>query len=723
MDLLCWGSGELGQTGHGRPGDISPEEAHLREFTHARLGEVKLMACGSSHSIVVTVDNKVFAWGNGTSGQLGDGTKTVKNQAVEVKLPQALNAEGSDIDVGVVNIVGVACGSRHSFIWTETGLACSFGNNFYAQLGYDFQRADFKEDQLAPRLFQNLPSSLKICQVACGERHTLFALEDGSVAACGQNDYGQIGSGSNENVIVPRFVKCVDHVSKVTCGANHNLALTGDGRLFQWGCGRACGNTQENILFPEEVTLPSSSVKDIAGGFWHSLLLTDGGNVFSWGMGQEGQLGLGENWIHASTPCLLNHSQLAEVTHIQARDSYSAAVTAGGELLLWGQIPCVSQVDDQSGLKRLWTPQPVPLAGRKVCGVTCGTWHMMALTATTFPSPSPNDVLLLLKAPPHSLSHSSNHNSLQREASLMHRSSEKNRKCAHPETEAPFRNLVSNPLPMEHTQKENTVRDSRQVRHMLLQCLGRPEGSEEQEKDEESGSAEEVVCKERAKIDGDEALRNSAFAVARSTTGMDRTGNGHSSIKSNQGDEREAGRTAGPRELRKERCRRRGNKEVVFSTLHLLPRSEGGHFRPNTSTLPRLLTGQQTHGRGSTVTRQDRAPCQSELVQNSGSNSSILQSVMHRPKPRPPGRCTDPGVQTMAPCHRSSMRLHPGLEPPIYSSLHLSPEEKVQMSSPLLCPRSQVETSFSPTFSSSETFRHCPTSRKVSSSATPWKNL
>lgn len=39
---------------------------------------------------------------------------------------------------------------------------------------------------------------------------------------------------------------------------------------------------------------------------------------------------------------------------------------------------------------------------------------------TGFSSPSPNDVLLLLKAPPHSLSHSSNHNSLQREVSLMH---------------------------------------------------------------------------------------------------------------------------------------------------------------------------------------------------------------------------------------------------------------------------------------------------------------
>lgn len=42
-----------------------------------------------------------------------------------------------------------------------------------------------------------------------------------------QNDYGQIGSGSTESVVVPRFVEGVGRVSKVTCGSNHNLALTG----------------------------------------------------------------------------------------------------------------------------------------------------------------------------------------------------------------------------------------------------------------------------------------------------------------------------------------------------------------------------------------------------------------------------------------------------------------------------------------------------------------
>ncbi|KAI3372474.1 hypothetical protein L3Q82_022960, partial [Scortum barcoo] len=281
----------------------------------------------------------------------------------------------------------------------------------------------------------------------------------------------------------------------------------------------------------------------------------DGGNVFSWGMGQEGQLGLGEDMIHISAPRLLRYSQPAEVTRIQAGDSYSAAITAGGELLLWGQVPCVSWFNDHPCLKRLWTPQAVPLTGQKVCDVACGTWHMIALTT---------------------------------------RSGE-NRDGAHPETEACFRDLVSNPLPMERTQKENTVQDSSQVQNKLLHVLERAEGSEEQGKDEDSESAEEEERPNRDEVDG--ALHDSAFAIASSATGMDRRGNGRSSIKSDQGDEREDCRTAGPWEPRKDLCRSRGSRHVVFTTLHLLPRSEGEQCRTTASSLPQLMTGQQAHKR------------------------------------------------------------------------------------------------------------------------------
>jgi alpha-tubulin suppressor-like RCC1 family protein len=42
----------------------------------------------------------------------------------------------------------MSCGARHSFIWTNNGYCYSFGNNFNAQLGYNFSKADFKENQV-----------------------------------------------------------------------------------------------------------------------------------------------------------------------------------------------------------------------------------------------------------------------------------------------------------------------------------------------------------------------------------------------------------------------------------------------------------------------------------------------------------------------------------------------------------------------------------------------
>ncbi|KAJ8380572.1 hypothetical protein SKAU_G00013500, partial [Synaphobranchus kaupii] len=268
--LLCWGCGDLGQTGRGGARDVCPQGGALEAFTPGKLGRVKLLACGSCHSIVVTVDNRIFTWGNGSSGQLGDGEKNVRDRPSEV----FLSDRGSGPDAGqVMEVAGVACGSRHTFIWTLSGEIFSFGNNFNAQLAYDFRKMDFKENQLVPHLFRNLPSQ-RITQVACGDRHSLFALEDGSVAACGANDYGQIGTRCCEDATVPRFVEDLDNITSIACGANHNLALSDKGKLFQWGCGRACGNLKRNLPVPEEVPLPPVSVKAVRGGCWHSLLLT-----------------------------------------------------------------------------------------------------------------------------------------------------------------------------------------------------------------------------------------------------------------------------------------------------------------------------------------------------------------------------------------------------------------------------------------------------------------
>jgi alpha-tubulin suppressor-like RCC1 family protein len=41
-----------------------------------------------------------------------------------------------------------ACGGRHTMVWLTNGNVFSFGNNFFAQLGYDFKDQDHKENQV-----------------------------------------------------------------------------------------------------------------------------------------------------------------------------------------------------------------------------------------------------------------------------------------------------------------------------------------------------------------------------------------------------------------------------------------------------------------------------------------------------------------------------------------------------------------------------------------------
>lgn len=76
---------------------------------------------------------------------------------------------------------------------------------------------------------------------------------------------------------------------------------------------------------------------------------------------------------------------------------------------------------------------------------------------------------------------------------------------------------------------------------------------------------------------------------------MDRRGNGHSSFKSDQRDVRDGCRTAEMRDLGREPFRNRQSKEVVFTTLHLLPWAQEKQWRPTPGILPNLLTGQQAH--------------------------------------------------------------------------------------------------------------------------------
>ena len=83
-------------------------------------------------------DNKVYSWGNSNSGQLGVGTTETSPHPRPLHIGVSLGTK----------LRGITCGTRHSFVWTQDGDCFSFGNNYSAQLGYDFRKPDFKENQV-----------------------------------------------------------------------------------------------------------------------------------------------------------------------------------------------------------------------------------------------------------------------------------------------------------------------------------------------------------------------------------------------------------------------------------------------------------------------------------------------------------------------------------------------------------------------------------------------
>ena len=54
----------------------------------------------------------------------------------------------SNNHLAIPDIVDVACGGRHSMLLLANGQVLGFGNNSYAQLGYDFRENKYKENQV-----------------------------------------------------------------------------------------------------------------------------------------------------------------------------------------------------------------------------------------------------------------------------------------------------------------------------------------------------------------------------------------------------------------------------------------------------------------------------------------------------------------------------------------------------------------------------------------------
>ena len=224
---------------------------------------------GGKHAMALTVDGRVFSWGEGEDGKLGHCSR----QSVEKpRIVEALRNK---------RVRDIACGSSHSAAITSSGELFTWGCGEYGRLGHGDNIT-----QLRPKAVRALAGH-RVVQVACGSRdaQTLALTDEGMVFSWGDGDFGKLGRGGSEGCAVPANVEKLNGVGivQIECGAQFSLALSKSGLVWTWGKGdyyRLGHGADQHVRKPTVVeSLRGKRIIHVAVGALHCLAVTDTGQV------------------------------------------------------------------------------------------------------------------------------------------------------------------------------------------------------------------------------------------------------------------------------------------------------------------------------------------------------------------------------------------------------------------------------------------------------------
>ena len=316
----------------------------------------------NSVSLAVGSDGNAYAWGDTTSGQLGNGTTTTTKQKtpVPVKKPAGVSDD--------FTYVQVSAGYRHSLALGSDGYVYAWGDNTYAQLGNNTSGgySVVPVRVCDPSTHSNVNTGLKAIQVDAGGEHSLAVDKEGNVWAWGRNENGQLGNGtSSKYSSAPVRVCDPEHPTdtskglvaiKVAAGGAHSLAIDKNGDTWAWGFnsygqlgnGTSSGFNGANPVpgrvrdpnHPDDTSKNLKSVQ-ISTGFEHTIAIDAQGNTWSWGWNYWGELGQNTKTDRIFVPTQVynpdNPAIAFKASQVSAGYDTSLAIDTNGVAWSWGR--------------------------------------------------------------------------------------------------------------------------------------------------------------------------------------------------------------------------------------------------------------------------------------------------------------------------------------------------------------------------------------------------
>jgi alpha-tubulin suppressor-like RCC1 family protein len=347
--------------------------------THAPAGRVNIDIYNPTlYSVTFPIPGLVtgspYLWGRNNVGQLG------ANYPSNASAPAVLAAISAAVQVS-------ACG-YHTAVKMPDGSIWAWGDNFSGQLGV----GDHTDRHVPTRVLG--PGGVGflsgVAKIVCGQNHTLFVMDDGSLYACGNNGAGSLGLNSTSESVYPVQVHGVGNVGflagivDAAAGADTSFAWTEDGTCYGWGEGllgaHGHGDTTDRLV-PVAISGLPGPVSQVAASTDRTtiFLLTDG-TVRSVGNNNQGNLGIDSTTNQTAIQQVKGvggTGVLEEVTAIATQGSFVLALLTDQTLVAWG-----GNSVGQCAQNDTTTPQKVPVVVKGVGGT--GTLSGITMIGTSY---------------------------------------------------------------------------------------------------------------------------------------------------------------------------------------------------------------------------------------------------------------------------------------------------------------------------------------------------
>lgn len=243
----CWGFNQSGEVG----ALIGPPDSVAIEVPRPVSGpDFKALGVGGLHSCALDLGGDAWCWGFNGYGQLGNGTtvSTLNNVVDTAGVP--IGSRAVAVQMPVAEFDTIAAGAQHTCALTDGQVWC-WGDNRSAQLGM----SSTVESSPTPVAVTLPPGVTGFASISAGDYHTCGVTDDGKAYCWGDNDHGQLGTGTRNGSPTPLPVAPTLTFRSFSAGETLSCGVTTGGAVYCVGdnsYGQIGDASNEDRLTPEK---------------------------------------------------------------------------------------------------------------------------------------------------------------------------------------------------------------------------------------------------------------------------------------------------------------------------------------------------------------------------------------------------------------------------------------------------------------------------------------